>query len=65
MNISATKSTEREKQMSDKALIAKLKYELEECQTSNMRLQKINIWQEQTIERQSEMIEQISVSGMV
>lgn len=44
-------------QMSDKALIAKLRYELEECQASNKKLKEMCLWQEQTIDRQSGMID--------
>ena len=49
--------TKNNKQMSDKALIAKLRYELEESQVSNMKLYEMNIWQKKTIERLSKMID--------
>lgn len=56
-NQNTIETKKNDKQIYDNALIAKLRYELEECQTSNMRLKKVNIWQEQRIETQSEMID--------
>lgn len=56
-NLQTIESTEKDKQISDNALIAKLRYELEECQASNRKLQKTNLWQEQRIESQSKLID--------
>lgn len=64
-NLQTIESTEKDKQMSDKALIAKLRYELEECQASNRELQKTNLWQEQRIKSKSELIDNSIDMGLL
>lgn len=56
MENSTTVQIENNRQKSDKALIAKLKYELEECKDSNLELQKTIQKQKFIIEEQAKTI---------